>query len=194
MLLLILGLVVFLGVHSIKIAAPAFRERFIAQRGENAWKGIYSIISIVGFVIIIWGYSIARYDAPILYTPPFWFTHITLLLMLVSFVLLVASSVPPGRIKVAVKHPMLLAIKLWSVGHLMANGDLASVVLFGSFLIWAIVDRISVSRREAAGLMEPIGPASVRNDILAIVIGLVAYILFVWKLHEWLFGVPPVAI
>lgn len=194
MTLLILGLILFLGVHSVKIFASAFREGFIAQRGENAWKGIYSIISIVGFVLIIWGFSIARLDAPVLYTPPFWFTHVTLLLMLVSFVLLMASSVPPGRIKVAVKHPMLLAIKLWSVGHLMANGDLASVILFGSFLIWAIVDRVSVSRREAAGLMEPIGPASVRNDILAIVIGVVVYILFVWKLHEWLFGVPPVAI
>ncbi|MCR9138780.1 MAG: NnrU family protein [Alphaproteobacteria bacterium] len=194
MLVLILGLILFLGVHSVKIVAPAFRDRFIAQRGENTWKGLYTVISLAGFVLIIWGFSIARYEAPILYTPPFWFTHVTLLLMLVSFILLVASSVPPSRIKVAVKHPMLLAVKLWSVGHLMANGDLASVILFGSFLVWAIFDRISVSRREAAGLMEPIGPGSVRNDVLAVVIGVVAYILFVWKLHEWLFGVPPVVI
>lgn len=194
MILLILGLVLFLGVHSVKIVAPAFRDRFIAQRGENAWKGMYTIISIVGFILIIWGFSIARYGAPVVYTPPFWFSHVTLLLMLVSFVLLVASSVPTGRIKAAVKHPMLLAIKLWSVGHLMANGDLASVILFGSFLVWAIADRISVGRRDAAGLTQPMGQPSVRNDVLAIVIGVVVYILFVWKLHEWLIGVPPIVI
>ncbi len=194
MTLMILGLILFLGMHSAKIAAPAFRDRFIAQRGENAWKGIYSIISLIGLVLIIWGFANARGQVPILYTPPFWLAHITLLLMLVSFVLLIASNLPPGRIKVAIRHPMLLAVKLWAVGHLLANGDLVGLVLFGSFLVWAIVDRISVARREAAGLIEPLGPPAIRNDVLAIVIGVVAYILFVWKLHEWLFGVPPMVI
>jgi uncharacterized membrane protein len=194
MTLLILGLVLFLGVHSTKIVAPDFRARFIAQRGENAWKGVYSIISIIGFVLIIWGFSLARQGGPVLYTLPFWLSHVTLLLMLVSFILLAASSLPPGKITPAIKHPMLLAVKLWSFGHLLTNGELASVVLFGSFLVWAIIDRISVSRREAAGLTKPIVPGPVRNDIYAIVIGVLVYILFVWKLHEWLIGVSPIVV
>ena len=194
MVMLILGLVIFLGIHSVRIVAPAVREQFIAQRGENAWKGLYTVASIIGFVLIVWGFANARYEGPILYVPPFWLAHVTLLLMLVSFILLIASNIPSGVIKPAVKHPMLLAVKLWAFGHLLANGDLASVLLFGSFLIWAIFDRISVARREAAGLLEPPESGPVRNDIIAIVVGLVLYVLFVWKLHEWLIGVPPIVV
>jgi len=193
MLWLILGLVLFLGMHSAKMLAWGFRERFIAERGENAWKGIYTVVSLVGFVLIIWGYSMARYEGPILYAPPLWFGHITMLLMLFSFVSLMAAYTPPGKIKAAVKHPMLLAVKLWAFGHLLINGELASVLLFGGFLVWAIADRISVRRREAAGLASLPEAGPLRNDAIPVVVGVVVYLLFVWRLHQWLFGVPPMA-
>ena len=193
MVWLILGLVIFLGVHSVRISAPEFRQRMIAQRGENAWKGFYSLLAFLGLRLIIWGFSIARYEGPIVYTPPTWMSHIALLLMLFSFVFLAASSLPVSRIKVAAKHPMLLAVKLWALAHLMANGDLASLLLFGSFLIWAIVDRISEKGRVVAGEGVPAVKPPVRNDIMVIVVGLLAYVLFVWKLHEWLIGVAPIA-
>ncbi len=194
MIWLILGLVLFLGIHSVRMVAPQFRADFIAQRGENAWKGLYSIVALVGFVLIIWGFGSAQGEGPILYVLPFWFSHITLLLLLVSFILLASAYVPSGRIKAAIKHPMLLAVKLWAFGHLLSNGDLASVLLFGGFLVWAICDRISESRRERAGLTIPPAPGPVRNDIVAILIGVVAYVLVVWKLHEWIIGLPPIVI
>ena len=191
MLILIVGLILFLGMHSVRIVSPQFRDRVIAERGENTWKGIYTVVSIVGFGLIIWGFSIARFSAPILYTPPVWLAHITLLLMLISFVLLAVYGTPAGRIKAAVKHPMLLAVKVWAFAHLLANGDLASVLLFGGFLVWAIADRISVKRRFPSGHEPPVETGPVRNDIVAIVAGTAVYLLFVWKLHEWLIGVPP---
>ena len=194
MIWLILGLVLFLGMHSVRMLAPDFRSNFIAQRGENAWKGLYSVVSIVGFVLIVWGYGMARGEGPVLYVLPFWFKHITLLLMLVAFVLLATAYVPSGRIKSAIKHPMLLVVKLWAYGHLLSNGDLVSVLLFGGFLVWAICDRISESRRERVGMTTPPEPGPVSNDAIAVVIGVVAYVLFVWKLHEWLIGVSPIVI
>lgn len=185
MLVLIIGIVVFLGIHSVRILAPGFRDRQIAA-GEGRWKGIYSLVALVGLVLIVWGYSMARLTAPILYEPPIFMRHINLLLMYFSFVFLVASQMPAGRIKAAVKHPMLLAVKIWAFGHLLANGDLAALLLFGSFLVWAIVDRISVKRR---GDMGP-KPGPVTWDIAVIVVASILYALFVWRLHLWLFGVP----
>lgn len=185
MLVLIIGIVVFLGIHSVRILAPGFRDRQIAA-GEGRWKGIYSLVALVGLVLIVWGYSMARLTAPILYEPLIFMRHINLLLMYFSFVFLVASQMPAGRIKAAVKHPMLLAVKIWAFGHLLANGDLAALLLFGSFLVWAIVDRISVKRR---GDMGP-KPGPVTWDIAVIVVASILYALFVWRLHLWLFGVP----
>jgi uncharacterized membrane protein len=189
MLVLILGLIVFLGIHSVRIVAPGFRERQIAAGGEGRWKGIYSVVALIGLVLIVWGYSMARLTAPILYEPPIFMRHINLLLMYFSFVFLVASQMPAGRIKAAVKHPMLLAVKIWAFGHLLANGDLAALLLFGTFLAWAVVDRISVKRR---GDMGP-KPGPVTWDIAAIVVASILYGLFVWRLHLWLFGVPALA-
>lgn len=186
MAILILGLVIFLGVHSVRIFAPAWRDARIASMGEGRWKGIYSLVSLVGLVVLIWGYALARPLAPVLYVTPFWMVHLQLLLMALSFICLAASQLPAGRIKPMLKHPMLVGVKLWAFGHLLVNGDLASVLLFGTFLAWAVIDRISAKRRNA-----PIpAPGPVSNDILAVVIGLVVYGLFIWKLHEWLIGVP----
>lgn len=192
MLLMIFGLVLFLGVHSARIAAPEARARFIAERGEGTWKGLYTVASIIGFVILVWGYGQARMTAPILYTPPVWMSHITLVLMVPAMILLVASQGPAGRIKAAVKHPMLLAVKIWALAHLLANGDLASLILFLAFLAWAVADRISEKKRLQAGITKPVVAVSSRADVIAVVGGLVLYVLFVWRLHLWLIGVAPI--
>ncbi|MGL4489883.1 MAG: NnrU family protein [Rhizobiaceae bacterium] len=189
MTILILGIIVFLGIHTVRIVAPDFRAAQIAARGEGAWKGIYSLISAVGLGLIIWGFALARPEAAFFYEPPAWMKHINLLLMVFAFIFMMVANVPAGKLKPILKHPFLLSIKLWALGHLLSNGDLASLILFGSFLVWAIWDRIAVKRRGDLGTTVA-GPVS--NDIIAIVSGLVLYVLFVWKLHEWLMGVPVV--
>lgn len=192
MLVLVVGIIVFLGIHSVRIVAPEWRLAKIEQWGETRWKGLYSLISLFGFVLLVWGYGMARLDAPILYEPPVWAKHITSLLMLFAFIFLGAFIAKPGRMKPALKHPMLIAIKTWALAHLIANGDLASLILFLSFLAWAVVDRISIKRQERAGLAAPyIVPGPVSNDIIAIVVGVVLYALFMWKLHLLLIGVSP---
>lgn len=189
MLWLVLGLVIFLGIHSVRIVAPQVRDSFIAQRGDGAWRGLYSLLSFVGLVLILWGFGVARQDPVILYSPPVWTRHIALLLMLFSFIALMVYAFPAGRLKPALKHPMLLAVKIWALAHLLANGDLASVVLFVAFLLWAAADRVAAKRRGAA-IPAP-GPAT--WDAAALVSGVVLYLLFLWKLHEWLIGVSPLA-
>jgi uncharacterized membrane protein len=187
-LVLILGLVLFHGIHSIRILAPDFRAAQIARRGEGGWKGLYSLASAVCLILIIWGYGLARPEAALIYEPPLWMKHVNGLLMLLAFISLMVFAVPAGRLKPILKHPFLLAVKLWAFGHLLANGDLASLLLFGSFLAWAVWDRIAVKRRGDMGATVA-GPVS--NDIIAVVAALVLYGLFVWKLHEWLIGVSP---
>ncbi|MBU2486056.1 MAG: NnrU family protein [Alphaproteobacteria bacterium] len=192
MIWLILGLVLFLGIHSVRIVAPEFRQAQIDQRGLNAWKGIYTVISIVGFVILVWGYGIARQDPVVFFVAPAWMSHVVALLMLPVMILLVASQVPAGRIKAAVKHPMLLGVKIWALAHLLVNGDLASVLLFGGFLAWAVVDRISEKKRLQGGLTSNPVAGPLKWDIIAVVGGLVLYVLFVVVLHKLLIGVPPI--
>ncbi|MFP1631806.1 NnrU family protein [Zhengella sp. ZM62] len=187
MLYLVLGLVLFLGVHSVRIVAPAWAEAKKASMGEGPWKGVYSIVSVIGFVLIVWGYGEARWSAPVLWSPPFWLGHVTALLMVFAMIALAAYMLPAGRIKAALKHPMLVAVKIWALGHLLINGDLASILLFGGFLVWAVFDRISVKRRGVA--VPAAGP--VQWDIATVLLGLAIYALFVWKLHLWLFGVLP---
>jgi uncharacterized membrane protein len=187
MALLIIGLVLFLGVHCVRIVAPDWRARRIAAMGEGPWKGLYSLVSIVGFVLLVWGFGLARPDAPVLYEPPAWMKHAAAFLMILAFIAFAAYLFPPGRLKALLKHPMLVSIKIWAVAHLLANGDLASVILFGVFLVWAVLDRISVKRR---GVASP-SPGPVLYDVAAVVFALVVYALFVWRLHAWLFGVAP---
>jgi uncharacterized membrane protein len=186
MTLLILGLLIFLGVHSVSIIAPAWRDAQVARRGENAWKGLYSLLSLAGFVLIVIGYGQARLAPVVLYAPPVALRHVALLLMLPVFVLLLAAYLP-GRIRTAAKHPMLLATKLWATAHLLANGNLADVLLFGGFLAWAVADRISMKRRAARPV--PSAPAGRFNDAIALVGGLALYGFFVALGHAWLIGV-----
>lgn len=192
MAILVLGIILFLGLHLIRVVAPGFRAGVIESRGKGTWMGIYAILSLIGLCLIIYGFGQARSETGMLYDPPVFMRHIALLLMLFAFIFLAAGFLPAGRIAVAVKHPQVLSIKIWALAHLLANGETSSVLLFGSFLAWAVILRISLKRRERAG--ERVLPVfkSATNDVLAIIIGLVAYVLFVWKLHEWLIGVAPV--
>jgi len=188
MILFIVGLIVFLGIHSVSIFAPAWRDAQVA-RNEGAWKGIYSVVSVAGFVLLVYGYGLARQVTPIVWSPPTFMRHIALLVMLPVFPLLLAAYLP-GRIKTAAKHPMLLAVKFWALAHLLANGSLVDMILFGAFLAWAVADRIAVKRRTVQHVVPgaPRGPA---NDVIALVGGLVLYAAFVLAVHRWLIGVSP---
>jgi uncharacterized membrane protein len=188
MSLLVLGLALFLGVHSISIAAPGWRDAQAARLGENAWKGIYTLLSLAGFALIVIGYGQARQAPLVLYVPPVALRHVAALLMLPVFVLLLAAYLP-GRIKAATKHPMLVATKLWATAHLLANGNLADVLLFGGFLAWAVADRISMKHRVQRPL--PGAPAGRLNDLIAVLAGLALYALFITVGHHWLIGVTP---
>lgn len=193
MLVLILGLVLFLGTHSVRIFAEPWRARTLARVGEARWKGVYAVVSLIGFVLLVWGYGLARQQPVLLWTPPVAMRHIAALLTLVSFVLLAAAYVPGNGLKAKLRHPMVLGVKVWALAHLLANGTLADVLLFGGFLAWAVADRISVKRREAAGLLRPPPalPGSGANDAIALVGGLAIYVLLVFWAHAWLFGVRP---
>ncbi|OAP38133.1 NnrU family protein [Sinorhizobium glycinis] len=192
MTFLVLGIVIFLGMHLVRVVAPDIRAGFIKSSGKGAWMGLHALVSLVGLCLIIYGFGQARGETGMLYDPPVFLRHIALLLMLFAFVFLAAGFLPAGRIAVAVKHPQILSIKIWALAHLLANGEASSVLLFGSFLAWAVILRISLKRRARAG--EPVLPVfkSARNDVLAVLIGLVAYVLFIWKLHDWLIGVAPI--
>jgi uncharacterized membrane protein len=187
---LIAGLVLFLGVHSTRIFADGWRTAMIARLGELRWKGIYSLVSLAGLVLIVWGYGQARLDPVVVWSPPGWTRHLASLLVLPAFVLIVAGNMRGTRIKHAVGHPMVLGTKVWAFAHLLANGMLADIVLFGSFLAWAIADYAASRRRDrAAGTVYPEGSAS--RDALAIGIGIVAWAVFGYWLHGPLIGVRP---
>lgn len=184
---LILGLALFLGVHSVSIFAEDFRDR-MAARSEFGWKAVYGLLSLAGIVLIVRGYSAARMDPTFLYVPPDWLRHVAALLLLPVFILFFAPYLP-GRIKTVTKHPQLAAVKLWAVAHLLVNGTVADVVLFGSFLAWAVVDRISLKRRMPRPV--PAAPQSGFNDIVLVVVGLAAYAAFALWLHAAWIGVAP---
>jgi uncharacterized membrane protein len=186
---LALGLALFLGIHSVAIAAPAWRDAMAARLGEWPWKGLYSIVSIIGFAMIVTGYAAARLDPVLLWVPPAWTRHVAALLMLPVFPLLLAAYLP-GKIKSAMQHPLLVATKTWALAHLLANGMLADVALFGGILVWAVADRVSLRRRAPRALPFS-APASAANDILAVVAGLALYAIFVLHLHQRWFGVAP---
>lgn len=190
MSLLILGLIVFFAVHSIAIVSPAGRDRLAQRLGEGPYKGLFSLVSLGGLVLVIYGYGLARMDPVLIYTPPMWLRHLAMLLLVPVFPLLLATYLP-GRIRTAVRHPMLIAVKLWALAHLLANGTLADVLLFGSFLGWAVADRISLKSRPTR--THPTLPGSALNDAIAIIGGLALYVVFVLWLHRWLIGVAPVA-
>jgi uncharacterized membrane protein len=191
MLLLVLGLALFLGIHAFTMArAP--RARLRKRLGEGGYKGLYSLLSLAGIVLIAVGYGRYRQEGYVpVWDPPVFTRHLALILVWIAFVAF-ASAYLPGRIRGALKHPMLAGVKIWALAHLLANGDLGSILLFGSFLVWAVAARISVKRRDEVtahgGLAA--APAGSRNDGLALAIGTLAYAVFLVWLHPWLIGVP----
>jgi uncharacterized membrane protein len=178
----------FFGAHSISIINVAWRDRVVARIGIFSWQGIYSLIAIIGLILIIQGYPVARQSPVILYLPPVWLQHLALVLLVFVFPLLLATYIP-GRIQTLTKHPMLAATKIWAFAHLLVNGSLADVILFGSFLGWAVADRISLKHRGKGSV--PMLPSSAANDIIIIVFGLLLYLAFFFWLHEWLIGISP---
>ena len=190
MTLLILGLILFLGVHSVRIVGEGWRTAQIARRGAGTWKGIYSGLSIAGFMLIVWGYSLARQDPVMLWTPQVWARHLAALLTLVSFILLVAAYVPKNGIKARVHHPMVLAVKVWASAHLLTNHTLADLLLFGSFLVWAVLDFRAARARDRAGKVA-YEPGTLVGTLITVVVGTLAWAAFAMWLHAMLFGVAP---
>ncbi len=186
MLIFLVGLAVFLGMHSISIANRPWRDAMVARLGEPAWKGLYTVISLVAFASLCYGYGLTRTAPTVLYTPPAFLKHVAFLLLLPVFPL-VLSVYLPGRIKAKAKHPLLLATKLWAIAHLLVNGNLADVLLFGGILIWAVADRVSVKQRPQT--VAVLGSQATRNDLIALGAGLALYGIFLVWLHRILIGV-----
>ncbi|HEX7384785.1 MAG TPA: NnrU family protein [Burkholderiaceae bacterium] len=190
MVLFIIGLVVFLGAHSTRIVADGWRSAQVARIGPGPWKGLYSLVSIAGFVALVWGYGMARAQPVPLWTPPPWTRHLAALLMIASFVLLAAAYVPRNGIRARLHHPMMLGVMVWALAHLAANGTLADVLLFGAFLAWAVAAlRAARGRDRASGTVYPAGTAA--GTATTVVVGIVAYGVFAFWLHALLIGVRP---
>ncbi len=190
MTLLILGLLIFLGVHSTRIVAEPWRSAMVVRLGENGWKALYSAASLAGMVLIVIGYAAARTDPVWLWLPPVWTRHLAALLTLPAFILLAAAYVPGNAIKARVGHPMVAGVKLWAFAHLLSNGTLADVLLFGSVLAWAVADFISARRRDrAAGV--PRSPGRLGPTLIALAAGIAAWFAFAFWLHRLLIGVAP---
>jgi uncharacterized membrane protein len=190
MLLLIAGLLIFLGVHSLGVVAPEWRGRQVARMGEGPWKLAYSAVSLVGLFVVIWGYGVARGNPVVLWSAPAFARHLTALLTVIAFVLVAAAYVPGTRIRAALGHPMTVGIALWALGHLLANGRLSALVLFGSFLAWAVIVYVVRRRRDRdAGRQYPAG--GLARDAIAVVIGVVLSVVFALYLHGPLTGIRP---
>lgn len=190
MIILLLGLLLFFGPHSVRIFADGWRTRTIARAGLLPWKGMYALASLAGFALMMWGYGEVRYESALLYAPPAFMRYIAGLLMLVSLVLVAAAYVPRNHIKAALGHPMVAGVKVWAFAHLLTNGRLVDVLLFGAFLAWAIVSFITSRRRDrAAGTVYPQGDEL--RTVLTVIAGVGAWAALVSGLHLWLIGVSP---
>jgi uncharacterized membrane protein len=190
MAILLLGLVIFLGIHSTRIVADDWRSAQISRRGAQTWKLGYTVVSLAGFALLLWGFGLARHDAQVLWNPPVGLRHLAALLTLVAFVLLAATYVPRNSIKARLHHPMVIAVALWALAHLMVNRTLADLLLFGSFLIWAVASLLAARRRDrvahtryAAGTMA--------GTLGTVVVGVVAWAAFAFWLHGLWIGVKP---
>jgi uncharacterized membrane protein len=192
MTLLILGLVLFLGVHSTRIVAEDFRARQIARLGANAWKGLYTLASLAGLALVVYGFALARQQPVVLWATPAWLRHVAALLTLVSFVFVTAAYVPGNGIKARLQHPMVLGVKVWALAHLLANNSLADVLLFGSFLVWAVFSfRAARARDRAANTTRPSG--ALMPTLATLAIGTAAWAAFAFWAHAAWIGVRPFA-
>lgn len=192
MMALILGLLLFLGAHSVRIVAEPWRSRLIERLGPLGWRGAFSLLSLAGLALVIWGFGLARHGSMQLWSAPLWARHLTALLTLLAFILIAAAEVPGNRIKAVVGHPMIAGVTLWAFGHLLANGSLAAALLFGAFLLWAVVDFASLrSRDRAAAKVYPAPDGITVRDAIVLLAGTGAWALFAFVLHGWLIGVRP---
>lgn len=189
MAVLLLGLVLFIGMHSIYIAAPAFRQAMIARMGYNPWRGVHSLVSLAGVALIVVGFGMARADPIVIWSPPFWTAHLTMTVMLLAFPVLLAAFIP-SRIGLALKHPMLASVKIWAVAHLFANGTLGDILLFGGLLLWALTARVTLLRRPMTILAAPAAAPALVNDVAVVLLGLAVYAAFLFGLHGYVTGVP----
>ena len=191
MTLILVGLVVFLGLHSVRIFADGWRSRTIDRLGPSAWKGLYSVGSVIGLALIIWGFSLARTQPVQLWSPPVGMRHLASLLTLLSFILLAAAYVPGNHIKARFGHPMVLGVKTWALAHLLANGNVAHVLLFGGFLAWSVLLFVASRRRDrAAGTVYPAGRAGA--TVVTLVAGVLIWAAFAFWLHGLLIGIQPI--
>ena len=188
--LLVLGLVLFLGMHSVRIFAEGWRTRCIARWGEMGWKGAYSVVSLIGFALIVWGFAQARLQPVVLWSPPAMLKHLNSLFTLAAFIGVAAAYVPRNRIRARLHHPMILGVKLWAFGHLLATGTLADLVLFGAFLLWAVLDFRAARRRDRA-LGTVYAPGTMGPTVIAVLVSVLAWAVFAFWLHAAWIGVAP---
>jgi uncharacterized membrane protein len=192
MQLLIVGLFVFLGVHLVPLLFPDWRRRQIARLGERGWKGLFALAALAGFVLLCWGFGRARQLPLAVYTPPLALQHVNALFTLVAFVLLAAAYVPGNHLKARLGHPMLLGVVVWASGHLLATGMLHDVVLFGAFLVWALLLAVALRQRDRrAGIACRAG--TLGGDVLTVLVGVASWAVFAFWLHRLLIGVDPIA-
>ncbi|MFZ4624539.1 MAG: NnrU family protein [Rhodoferax sp.] len=191
MIYLMLGLLIFLGVHSVRMLAGAWRQRQIERFGQQRWRAVYSLLSLIGFGLIVWGFGLARETPVQFWSPPPGMRHLAALLTLLAFVSLAAAYVPGNTIQARLRHPMVAAVKLWAGAHLLANGNVAHVVLFGSFLLWAVADFVAARRRDRLG--PALAPAAIQRGAtgIAVAIGVASWMAFTLWLHGLLMGVRP---
>lgn len=189
---LVLGLVIFIATHSLRIFAEDWRNAMVARLGEMPWKGMVSVLSLVGFVLIVMGYGLARQQPVTLWVPPFWVSHLVSLLMLASMILLMAAYIPGNVIKSRIGHPMVVSVKIWAFAHLLANGNLADLILFGSLLVWAVLSFRAARKRDARdGVARP--ASKLLSSLATLAIGVALWAWFVFQGHAWLIGVQPIA-
>jgi len=193
LMMLSVGLAIFIAIHSVRIYADDWRSAQVARFGLWRWKAVYGLISLIGFVLMVWGYDQTRLAPQVLWVPPVWTRHLAALLTLPAFVLMAAAYVPATRIKSKIGHPLAAGVKLWALAHLLANGNVADVVMFGALLVWAALSFSSARRRDQrTGTLYPNGPLS--RDILALAVGVLAWGVFAVWLHRPLIGVAPFAV
>ena len=194
MTILVLGLVLFLGVHSVRIVAEGWRARTLARVGAGAWKGGYSVLALAGLVLTAWGYGLAREQTHWLWLPPAGMRHLAWLLTWAAFVLITAAYVPHNHLKARLRHPMVTGVALWALGHLLANGSAVAVLLFGAFLLWALLDRWAARRRDRAAAMPALPRGRASGTAITLAVGTLSWALFALWLHGPLIGVAPLAV
>ena len=190
MKMLIAGLVIFLGVHSVRMLAPAWRERMRLRLGEGSWKGLYTLLSLIGLALVVWGFDLAREQPLLLWSPPMGMRHGASLLTLLAFILFAAAYVPGNHLKARLGHPLVLGVKFWALAHLLATGMLAHLLLFGSFLLWAVAN-YAISRRRDRREGVTYAPARALPTVITLLLGMAGWAVFAFGLHGLLIGIKP---